>query len=154
MGDTKPRVDAQKLRTKFGAVNELLRTHYSVYVHLDSRKLGVIVPPNLRKTHLCLQIGLNMQPTPVRDLKIDDKGFNATLTFDRKPFTVYVPWSAVFAVVGDSGVGNVWQDDVPPEVDAPKREATFTDKQIPIQRDPEKHKKLPPGWGVIDGGKK
>lgn len=154
MQDTQPKVEAQKLMTKLGAMNELLRTHHSIYVHLDSRRAGVIVPKDLVQPQLCFQLGLNLTPFPVRDLKIDDVGFHATLTFNRTPFTVFVPWTAVFAVVGDSGIGNAWQADIPPEVKGPQREKTITDKVIPIQRDPEKHKKLPPGWGVIDGGKK
>lgn len=150
-----PKVDTKKLAVKPTALEELLRTHYSVYVQLDSRKIGVIVPKYLRQAQLVLLIGLNMKPTPIPDLKIDAIGFQATLTFNRMPYKVFIPWGAVFAIVGDSGIGNLWQQDMPP--DAPnqiQRHKTFTEDEVPVQRDPEKHAKLPPGWKVIDGQKK
>lgn len=151
---TQRNIDALKLKAKHTALQELLRTHYSVFMHLDSRRDNVIVPSDLRRPQLTLKLGLNLQPNPIADMKIDAKGFSATLSFNRQATVVFVPWSAVYAIVGDSGIGNVWHVDVPPEVNPPKRNETFEDKTIPVQRDPELHKKLPPGWRVLDGGKK
>lgn len=152
MSDPKLNVDAKKLRFKPSAFAELLRTHYSVYVQLDGRKDGVIVPSHLRIPQLSFQLGLNMKPIPIHDLKIDNNGFSATLAFDKTAFKVFVPWNAVYAIVGDSGIGNVWHMDMPTGVTAPQRNGTFKDEKVPVQRDPEKHRLLPPGWRVIDGG--
>lgn len=88
----------------------------SVYVHLDPRQDGVTVPQWFKKqAQLVLQIGLNM-PVPIPDLRLDDDGMSCTLSFNRAPFYCVVPWSSVFAMVGDDGRGMVWPDDVPSEV--------------------------------------
>jgi hypothetical protein len=41
---------------------------------------------------------------------------SCTLSFNRSPFYCVVPWSSVFAMVGDDGRGMVWPDDVPQEL--------------------------------------
>jgi stringent starvation protein B len=88
----------------------------SVHVHLDPRGTGVLVPPWFKKQpQLVLQVGLNM-PVPIPDLRLDDEGMSCTLSFNRAPFHCSVPWTAVFAMVGDDGRGMVWPDDGPPEI--------------------------------------
>jgi stringent starvation protein B len=88
----------------------------SVYVHLDPRQSGVMVPQWFKKqAQLVLQIGLNM-PVPIPDLRLDDDGMCCTLSFNRAPFYCVVPWASVFAMVGDDGRGMVWPDDVPSDV--------------------------------------
>lgn len=104
----------------------------SVSVHLDPRATGVVVPAWFkRQPQLVLQVGLNM-PVPIPDLRIDEDGMTCTLSFNRSPFFCIVPWTSVYAMVGDDGRGMIWQDDVPPEValqgrpregDAPKKPA-------------------------------
>jgi hypothetical protein len=90
----------------------------SVFVHLDPRTDKVFVPPWFkRQPQLVLQIGLNMA-IPIPDLEVDDVGLSCTLSFNRSPHKCQIPWSAVFALVGDNGRGMVWPDDVPPEVAA------------------------------------
>lgn len=87
-----------------------------VFIHLDPRQKGVVVPSHFRKQpQLVLQIGLHM-PIPIPDLEIDDDGIGCTLSFNRAPYHCSLPWSCVFALVGDDGRGMVWPDDVPPEV--------------------------------------
>jgi stringent starvation protein B len=89
-----------------------------VHIHLDPRKDGVIVPAGFRKqAQLVLEIGLNM-PVPIPALRLDDDGMTCTLSFSRTPFYCVVPWTSVFAMVGDDGRGMVWPDDVPPEIAA------------------------------------
>jgi hypothetical protein len=78
--------------------------------------MAVVVPPWFKKQpQLVLQIGLNM-PVPIPDLVLDDEGMRCTLSFNRSPFFCVVPWSSVFAMVGEDGRGMVWPDDVPAEV--------------------------------------
>jgi stringent starvation protein B len=87
-----------------------------IFVHLDPRHATVVVPPWFKKQpQLVLQIGLNM-PVPIPDLRLDDDGMSCTLSFNRSPFYCVVPWSSVFAMVGEDGRGMVWPDDVPAEV--------------------------------------
>jgi len=90
----------------------------TVFVHLDPRRERVAIPEWLRtQPQVVLQIGLDM-PVPIPDLRVDDTGVLATLSFQRTPFTCSVPWEAVFALVGDDGKGMVWPDDLPPEIAA------------------------------------
>jgi stringent starvation protein B len=87
-----------------------------MFVHLDPRRSGVIVPNGLgNQPQLVLQIGLNMA-IPIPDLKVEDDGLSCTLSFNRAPFWCRLPWNAVYALVGEDGRGMVWPDDVPPEV--------------------------------------
>src|SRR5580704_1000031 len=55
-------------------------------------------------------------PVPIPDVRVDDEGMSCTLSFNRSPFFCVVPWSSVYAMVGDDGRGMVWPEDVPPEV--------------------------------------
>ncbi|HVH43301.1 MAG TPA: hypothetical protein VM925_13190 [Labilithrix sp.] len=88
----------------------------NVDVYLDPRATGVVVPPQFRKEpRLILKIGLNM-PVPIPDLRLDDESMSCTLSFNRAKFYCVVPWSSVFAMVGDDGRGMVWPDDVPQEL--------------------------------------
>jgi stringent starvation protein B len=88
----------------------------SILVHLDPRLDPVAVPAWFKKQpQLVLQVGLNM-PVPIPDLRLDDDGMSCTLSFNRAPFFCVVPWSSVFAMVGEDGRGMVWPDDVPADV--------------------------------------
>ena len=88
----------------------------SLFVHLDPRRAGVLVPKwFMRQSQLVLQVGLNMA-IPIPDLKVDEQGITCTLSFNRAPFWCRLPWSAIYALVGEDGRGMVWPDDVPPEV--------------------------------------
>lgn len=144
-------VDPVKLRSgKDEALRELLRTHHSVYVHFDSRRAGVLVPEQLRgNPQLSLVLGLNL-PVPVKDLLIDNKGWSAKLSFNQAPYNVFVPWEAVYLIVGDSGVGINYPSDTPTEAKVNKTQDMSKHEPIPVDR----KKTLPVGWRVIEGGKK
>ena len=99
-----------------------------IYVHLDPRHAAVVVPPWFKKQpQLVLQIGLNMA-IPIPDLRLDDEGMSCTLSFNRSPFFCVVPWTSVFAIVGDDARGMVWPDDVPAEI---SRHASPSQPQSP-----------------------
>ena len=88
----------------------------TVLVHLDPRGEQVQVPAWFkRQPQLVLQIGLNM-PKPIPDLTVDDEGISCTLSFSNTPHYCHLPWAAVYALIGASGRGMVWPDDVPKEV--------------------------------------
>jgi stringent starvation protein B len=88
----------------------------SMFVHLDPRRSGVLVPKRFHdKPQLVLQIGLNMT-IPIPDLKVDDEGITCTLSFNQAPFYCNMPWNAVYALVGEDGRGMMWPTDIPPEV--------------------------------------
>jgi len=88
----------------------------TVLVHLDPRGEQVSVPAWFkRQPQLVLQIGLNM-PKPIPDLAVDESGISCTLSFSNTPHYCHLPWAAVYALIGASGRGMVWPDDVPKEV--------------------------------------
>lgn len=88
----------------------------SVFVHLDPRRPGVLVPARLRnQAQVVLQIGLDM-PVPIPDLRVDEEGIFGTLSFKGIPFSCFVPWDGVFALVGEDAKGMVWSKEMPSEV--------------------------------------
>jgi hypothetical protein len=90
----------------------------TVFMHLDPRHEDVIVPPWFKdQPQLVLQIGMGMA-VPIRDLRVDEHGVVATLSFNRSPFTCHVPWRSVFALAGDDGLGRLWAESMPEEVAA------------------------------------
>ncbi|MFO0562318.1 MAG: ClpXP protease specificity-enhancing factor SspB [Polyangiales bacterium] len=101
-----------------------LLEHGSVFMHLDPRREGVVVPLHFRSNpQLVLQIGLNF-PIPIRDLEIDAEGVRCTLSFNRQPFYCIVPWSGVYALVGEDGQVTVWPSELPPELMQPNEAPT------------------------------
>lgn len=93
----------------------------SVFIHLDPRREGVLVPKQfVKQTQLVLQVGLKLA-IRIPDLHIDDEGISCTLSFNRAPFWCRMPWAAIYALVGPDGRGMLWPDDVPPEVAAQMR---------------------------------
>lgn len=113
----------------------------SVYVHLDPRRDGVVVPKWLgSQPQLVLQVGFNMA-VRIPDLDVGDEGVSCTLSFNRSPFWCHLPWSAVYGIVGEDGRGMIWPDDVPAELSSgarqrpkiePVREPTSTaEKEYP-----------------------
>lgn len=99
-------------------VTRALLLRGTVFLHVDPRREGVSVPDYLgEQPQVVLQIGLNM-PIPIPDLRVTTAGVQATLSFNRMSYACIIPWTAVFAVVGDEGQGMMWREDVPPEISA------------------------------------
>jgi hypothetical protein len=92
----------------------------SMFIHLDPRRPDVLVPRGfMGQPQLVLQVGLNMA-IPIPDLKIDEVGISCTLSFNRSPFWCRIPWTAIYALVGEDGRGGVWAEDVPSEIQQQK----------------------------------
>ena len=88
-----------------------------VRVHLDPRRPGVVLPAEqLTEKYLALDYGRNLS-IPTDDVEVDGWGVRATLSFGRKLTLTFVPWSCVYAITDQSGVGTVWQADLPDELD-------------------------------------
>lgn len=101
----------------------------TVFIHLDPRGDDVGVPKWFKdQAQLVLQIGLNM-PVPIRDLLIDDEAVSCTLSFNRSPFPCFLPWKAIYALVGEDGRGMVWPEDVPAEVAAQAQKQPKQEKE-------------------------
>ena len=110
----------------------------TLFVHLDPRIDGVIVPPSYAsEPQLVLQVGLHM-PVPIPDLRVDDDGISGTLSFNRRPYGCVVPWAAVFALAGDDGRGMVWPEAMPQEIAAEiEREAGRAPPVAPSEPQPD-----------------
>jgi stringent starvation protein B len=109
----------------------------SLFVHLDPRVQGVVVPQwYCSEPQLVLQIGFDM-PVPIPDLQVDAEGIYGTLSFNRSPFTCQVQWDAVFALAGDDGRGMVWPDSMPEEISQEiEREAGREPPPPPVEERP------------------
>lgn len=116
----------------------------TVFVHLDPRKPEVCVPLRLRlQAQVVLQFGFDM-PTPIPDMVVGETGISGTLSFKGVPFKVDVPWSAVFALVGEDARGLVWDEEMPKEIAA----------QVAAEKTKLAHAPLKTqGLTAIDGGK-
>src|SRR5689334_17645276 len=118
---------------------------------LDGRRAGVFLPDHLiREKAVLLEIGHGM-PKPVREIKLNDTGFQCELSIQGRPTFVMVPWSAVWGIaIGDTG--RVWDDDKPLDVDSPKQKVR-ADEVTKVASIRGKRRALPAGWNVIEGGK-
>jgi stringent starvation protein B len=106
-----------RLPPKKDVANALLEQS-TLFIHLDPRSEQVKVPPWFKKQpQLVLQVGHNMA-VRIPDLDVGDEALSCTLSFNRSPHFCWIPWDAVFALVGENGRGMVWPDDVPKEVAA------------------------------------
>jgi stringent starvation protein B len=109
------RAGSPEMPAKRSTMDKLLRDG-PVLVHLDPRRQGVDVPAHHRgEPRLVLRFGYGLTP-PIVDLTLEEQTLSGTLTFRGVPHKCIIPWSAVFAVVGEDGRGLVWGEDVPAEI--------------------------------------
>jgi stringent starvation protein B len=88
----------------------------SLFIHLDPRRPGVVVPRWFTsEPQLVLQVGLNMA-VQIPDLVVDDDGIRCTLSFNRSPTWCNIPWTSVFGLRDEDGRQMTWPDDIPPEL--------------------------------------
>jgi stringent starvation protein B len=115
LGRPRPNVDANgktpDKKTRLLAALERGMT----MVHLDARRPGVLVPEHLRKeAHLLLNLSYRFSPP---DLTVSEWGARQTLTFGGVPFTVAIPWSALYAISSHATKEfYMYPDDMPPEL--------------------------------------
>ena len=101
----------------------------SVFIHLDPRHPKAVVPKQFHGQYkLVLQMGLNMV-IQIYDLEVDDLGVSGTLSFNKRPEWVSLPWDSIYAIIGEQGGGYVWNEDIPPEVIDEQRKLTAKTKK-------------------------
>ncbi len=83
-------------------LRQVLETENAL-IHINPRPSHVIVPKHLKNdAHVVLLFGWRL-PVPIHDMQIEDAlGISGTLSFNRAPFRVFLPWDAVFGIVGDN----------------------------------------------------
>lgn len=100
---------------------EVMHAAGPVMVHLDPKHTEVAIPTRARRdhAHVNLRFGEGLQP-PVHNMRVDEAGLRAVLTFSGVAHTVFVPWGAVFGMTSEARFGaagtRVWRDSVPEEV--------------------------------------
>jgi len=142
--------EEQNQLSKREAMDSLL-AQGDVLLQLDPRLEGVSVPLKfLEQPLLVLRIGLEM-PIPIPDLDIDDLGITATLSFDRTPHAVVVPWDAVFGMVTEQGQGLLWTADVPVEIVDQMRQTSL--EEAADEADLAPPAPAPPRLVALDGGR-
>lgn len=152
-------LNPEALKKKASALTALLATHSQVHVHVSTKNSAVIVPTQLRdKSQVVFTLGLALI-IPVDDLIVTEYGWSAILSFNRIPFRCSVPWEAVFVIVADSGIGSLWEEDIPDELKLNIANAKVAAENVhftQVAPTEQKHpsSKLPTGWTVLDGGKK
>ncbi len=143
--------DENKMMPKMEAIESLL-AQGDVLLQLDPRVEGVRVPSMLGdQPLLVLRIGLEM-PIPIPDLVINETGIAATLSFDRTPHEVVVPWEAVFGMVTEQGQGLLWTADVPLEIIDQMLQANGDATSPDAEEPPEPPAPERPRLVALDGG--
>ena len=100
-------------------VAEALLGEGGLFVHFDPRVRGVVAPAHFKsQPQLVFQFGRKGLAVPIPDLLVDEEGISGTLSFSRTPHACFVPWGAVFALVGDDGRGLVFPESMPAEIRA------------------------------------
>ncbi|MBB3330008.1 stringent starvation protein B [Halomonas campaniensis] len=101
----------------------LLDNDLTPYIVVDAEQPGVEVPRQFVQNG---QIVLNLAPTAVRDLFLENEAIGFGARFGGKPMQVMVPISALVAIYArENGVGMVFghepvmPEEAPPQEDAP-----------------------------------
>lgn len=88
----------------------------ALYLELDARKPGVVVPPGYQQAgRLVLIVGYDL-PQPIPDLAVDAAGVSGQLLFKMKRFSVQLPWDAVYGLMNQDDDLSRWSEDVPADV--------------------------------------
>lgn len=93
-----------------------------LYVELDPRKPGVVVPPAYSKVgRLVLVVGYDL-PQPIPDLVVNADGVSGRLLFKGNTFSTRVPWEAVYGLMNEADELWRWSEDVPADAICPASE--------------------------------
>ncbi len=105
-------------------LNRMLSEVRVVRIYLDGRQPDVKLPdgPWRKEPYVILELGLDL-PVPIPDLKINDYGVFASLSFGGKSSRCFIPWGRLFSIQDKaSGQGVLWKDGLPPELSNRKEE--------------------------------
>lgn len=82
-------------------------------IHLDSRRSGVQVPPDLAKNPaLTLKLSYQFQGKTT----LNEEAITTFLKFDGNYTECILPWSAIWGMTGSKGKNAVWPEDMPKEL--------------------------------------
>ena len=96
-----------RLTDKRAVVEELLG-YGSVHILLNPDAADTVVPPQFHGSPtLQLEFGYDMA-VPILDIEITASGIGCTLSFNRTPSLVFVPWGAIYGVIQLDVVQVAW----------------------------------------------
>lgn len=126
-----------------------------LFVAVNTTKIGVILPDFLyEQSHCLLNFGYNLA-IPITDLEVTRDGVRATMSFNRTPFKVSLPWYSIFLiqVEGDYFACPIDAPLGAPELPGPQGPTGPTGPLGPTGGPCKSKRSLPSGWGVFPGGK-
>jgi len=106
------------VETKIALVNEMLSDgKISLHVKPQEPTRTLDLPQSVLEmasinSFIVLDLGLNML-VPIPDLAVTNTGIVATLSFNRSPYLCFIPWEAIFCVVGEE-FHILWPKNLPP----------------------------------------
>lgn len=118
-------------RAKADTLQQALTTG-PVLVTFDPRAEGVQLPAEYKTGHqLSVRVGYNLLP-PIH-LEIGPPALVATLSFNKRPAVVIIPWSCVYAMrsEGTGAMAGIWVDSAPIEVFTTPKQAEPTPAKAP-----------------------
>lgn len=114
----------EKNDEKLSVANFMLES-CGFYIHVAINKMhdskNLVIPEYLKKHQSAILYFSKQAEIPIPDLKVDSSGVFGTLQFNGNPFTCFIPWNNVFALIlADDRVtydpkGRIWQEDIPME---------------------------------------
>lgn len=125
-----------------GLYEWLLDNEHTPYVVVDAEQAGVIVPRQFVQNG---QIVLNVGPTAVRDLHIENDAITFSARFGGQPMQVVVPMPALIAIYArENGVGMVFGHEpvIPQAASGGEEEAAERPELTAVEsegREPEGH---------------
>jgi hypothetical protein len=89
------------ITSKKDVFNELLELG-TVQLHVVKGGLGVAgIPEEIPGPFIALNYNLQYKAPPITDLRVDDDGVTATLSFNQMQHFTFVPWTSVMAISGE-----------------------------------------------------
>lgn len=92
---------------------EFLLEQDHVLLHLDSRRVGVIVPKSLSDNPA---LTLKVSKLFEGEMTYDNSSIVAYLKFSGEYFRCEVPWSSIWGMTSAGGEQKIWQEEFPKEL--------------------------------------
>ncbi len=141
-----------KQKPKFQVFN-LIMLMGPTMIFIDPTHKDVDLPDYLMgAARVALEFGYNL-PKPIDDLTVSPLALAATLSFNKVPYAVFIPWESVEAITDNKGVG-VYYGTTPIAVSPEEvAELQVEDKRekVEIEISAQNRRK---GFKVLEGGKK
>lgn len=125
----------------------------TIRVYLDPRAPEVDVPDFLKSEPVTMfEVGYDME-IPITDLVVSPQAFEATLSFNRTPVPVFVPWEVVLAITDVNSEGVAWGERVSQDTQGTEVEPPLSFNRTPITVKLRTNAERRKAFKVLAGGK-